>query len=675
MWGLRLFAWSQFQSSQMITPTSFCARDLAQISANSPAYQSQLGAGWDSLPKDLLEIIIQLNLQQTSGSATDLRLVSRQWRRSATDQIRSLRPPQISCLRSLARSFPAVKSLWLTQFATDQTWQQIIQNTHTSCDAISPTQFCLTPISSFTFQSMVYYVVPELDLYQLIHFRHLTHLRLERNTYVTNTTLKTLKNMPCLVNLNISRCTKITDAGLFALGACKGLESLNVDSCMNLTDSGFTALTQLVHLSCFSATHCTLSHRGLFTLNKLPQLRNLNLSYCYHLTLNTLKALGNLTGLTQLKLDGLQNRAQRAFPLESGFERFATLSFKDSCFGDAALASLRACQRLFDLNLSGNFEITDAGLTSLVKLSSLRVLKLERCFLTGVEPLIKMTGLRHLNIKDCSSIEFGKGAGIDQLIHLQHLNAQGCFLTAEQLAALSRLRELTHLNAARVIKDQQQACIEFGSLANLRYLNLTNWTIAKGAFASLNLCSQLTYLNLMGCNLKKRDFAHLAGLKQLAHVNCAHSQVRVEHLYAALRHLTNLTHLNLTDSRLVDKGIDQLSALAQLSTLNLSKNPGLTGQAVASLTSLTQVRGLHLRKTGLQSHQCAQLGKFPHLIYLDISSCRVGDAILPSLKMLSHLRHLDVRDTSITSGGIHHVVSAISSLRQIHENATDPFTP
>lgn len=624
---------------------------------------------WDKLPRELLDVIAQHQIQKNPNSAAALRLVSRQWRESATDQVRALRPPQISCLRSLANSFPKVKFLWLTEQATEASWQRIVQEIEHTSSTGPAKQLNAVPISSFMFQSLVTPIAPELDLSHLSQFGQLTHLRLERNNYVTDLSLRSVGRLKSLVHLSIARCIQVTDTGLLALANCAQLESLNLDCCSWLTDEGFSALQKLTRLTNLSARDSAISDRGLAVLNKLLNLRSLNLSYCSHLTGNVPKALLGLTRLSHLKLDGVYMRLNEEFASAGGFDRFRSLSFKDSRLSDLALIPLRNCRQLTDLNVSGNFKISDGGLLSLGPLTSLKILKLEKCFLKSASSLIQLTNLRYLNLKDCSLFRFDEEKLFSRLKKLQHLNVQGCHIHSNHFSLFSRLSSLTHLNAARGSQNEKSALVQFGPFPDLHYLNLGNWTIAKGALTSLSGCSRLVHLNLAACNLKKGEIDQIQGLTQLTHLNIARSRARPERLLKILSCLTNLSHLNLSDCNFTDGGAKQLSTFAQLSSLDLSKNRGVSGLALENLERLIKLRSLHLRNTGVTSQGCNHLAKFSKLTYLDLSQCDVGDGIFPTLKKLLHLRHLDVRNTSVTPYSIASLLATSPSLKQLHENS------
>ncbi|BBN67202.1 EIN3-binding F box protein 1 [Prunus dulcis] len=289
-----------------------------------------------------------------------------------------------------------------------------------------------------------------------------------------------------VTNLVLSGLQNVSEKGFWVMGnaqALQNLVSLTITSCRGTTDvsleaigKGCTNLKQMCLRKC-----CFVSDNGLVGFAKAAgSLESLQLEECNRVTqAGIISALSNcgakLRSLTLVKCMGIKDIGS-AVPMLSCCISLQSLSVRNCPgFGSASLALVgRLCPQLQNVDLSGLYGMTDAGILSLLE-----------------------------------SLEEG----------LVKVNLNGCLnLTDEVVVALARLHgetlEVVSLDGCRKITDASLAAIADNCLF-LRELDVSKCAITDSGLAFLSCADRinLQVLSISGCS----EISHksLSSLKKL----------------------------------------------------------------------------------------------------------------------------------------------------------------
>ncbi|XP_061992266.1 EIN3-binding F-box protein 1-like [Rosa rugosa] len=289
-----------------------------------------------------------------------------------------------------------------------------------------------------------------------------------------------------VTNLVLTGLQNVSEKGFWVMGNAQALQSLislTITSCRGTTDvsleaigKGCTNLKQMCLRKC-----CFVSDNGLLAFSKAAgSLESLQLEECNRVTQSgIIAALSNcgakLRSLTLVKCMGIRDIVV-GVPMFSPCTSLRSLSIRNCPgFGSASLAVVgRLCPQLCNVDLSGLYGMTDAGILSLLE-----------------------------------SLEDG----------LVKVNLSGCLnLTDEVVVAMARLHretlEVLNLDGCRKITDASLAAIAANSLF-LRELDVTKSGITDSGLAVLSCAEQISLqvLSISGCS--KVSNKSLSSLKRL----------------------------------------------------------------------------------------------------------------------------------------------------------------
>ena len=194
---------------------------------------------------------------------------------------------------------------------------------------------------------------------------NLTYLELSGCREITDEGLKHMKHMSSLTSLGLrleydyryartrSKARNFTDEGMKILGAISALSSLDLENCKRVTDKGLMKeLGRSSNLTFLNMTRCfKVTDEGLKQFKRIPNLTSLNLHRCSKISDAGLKELKQLPCVTNLAYSLNLGRAK-----QKGF----------IAIPDAGLKELGHLTNLTSLDLPFCFNITDAGLASLM---------------------------------------------------------------------------------------------------------------------------------------------------------------------------------------------------------------------------------------------------------------------------------------------------------------------
>ena len=279
------------------------------------------------------------------------------------------------------------------------------------------------------------------------------------------------RDLPDLKELNLSLCKEVSDNSLGRIAThCKGLQSLDLGGCTKITNTGLLLISWgLKKLEMLNLRSCRLiSDHGIGYLAGLDStgsnyasssgLKELGLQDCQKLTDESLKHVS--VGIPELRKINLSFCISVT---DTGLKSLAKLSSLEdlnlrSCdnvsdIGIGFLSSEDGCSghlRALDVSFCGN--ITNAGIKSIAcGLRGLRSLSMANCIVTddGLEKIsTNLAGLKSLNLGQCNGVsDRSLGLMCDRLKELSRIDLYGCCKASE--ATISRIRrmpKMTDLN-------------------------------------------------------------------------------------------------------------------------------------------------------------------------------------------------------------------------------------
>ncbi|KAJ1432194.1 Leucine-rich repeat [Sesbania bispinosa] len=229
--------------------------------------------------------------------------------------------------------------------------------------------------------------------------------------------------------------------------------------------------------------------------------------------------------------------------------------------------------------------------------------------------------------------------------------------------SLTMLQHLKYLNLSwnRFI-DNPPIPEFFGSLRNLRFLDLQGSLFGGRIPNNLANLSHLQYLDLSWNNLEGTIPHQLGNLSHLQHLNLGHNYLvgAIPHQFGNLSHLQ---HLNLCVNYLAGTVPHQFGSLSNLQVLNLgSNNHGLKihdknyvgGEWLSNLTLLTHLDLSKVQNLNYSHGWLQVIGMLPKIEELVLSDCDLSDLWLFPLSHLTFnfstsLAILDLSRNTFTS--------------------------
>jgi len=289
------------------------------------------------------------------------------------------------------------------------------------------------------------------------------------------------------------RGTEFTDELLSSLGSLTKATAVNFAE-TSLNDEQLEKLVQAgSSLNNFDLRGCAISDSGLKTLASLTNVRAIRLSGKNGQTTVTDDGLAHLSELKSLKLLALDDLwigtpgiahlidlasltelylagtliDDESIALVAKLPNLQKLRLARTSVGDTALEALTACGNLQELDLSEDSLLTDVGMASLGRITSLKKLNLWRVQITdtGALALAPLSGLNWLNLDNTK-------------------------LSDEGLPALANMNQLTflHLGSTQITEQGASALFHLKTLADLK---ITRTAMGASADALAKLTAEL----------------------------------------------------------------------------------------------------------------------------------------------------------------------------------------
>lgn len=229
-----------------------------------------------------------------------------------------------------------------------------------------------------------------------------------------------------LNNFDLRDCS-ISDAGLKTLAGVEGIRAIRLSGKSGnttVTDDGLAHLAGLASLKLLALDDVWIGTAGLAHLKNLPGLAELYLAGTL-VDDDSIAIVSGMPGIRKLRLARTQ-------------------------VGDAALEALTACSSLEELDLSEDSLLTDAGMVSLGKITSLKKLNLWRVQINneGALALAPLVNLQWLNL-DNTKLSDGGLAALKDMAQLKFLHLGSTQITADGIESLFHLTTLDDLKITR----------------------------------------------------------------------------------------------------------------------------------------------------------------------------------------------------------------------------------
>jgi serine/threonine protein kinase/uncharacterized membrane protein len=278
--------------------------------------------------------------------------------------------------------------------------------------------------------------------------------------------------------------------------------------------------------------------------------------------------------------------------------------------------------RLTCVHLSGNNQVTDAGLVAFKDCKNLTTLELDGC------RQITDAGLARFN--DCKNL-----TSLD--LHDTRVGDAG-------LAHFKDCKAMTELHLTRT-KVSDAGLAHFKDCKNLTSLYVDGTPVGDASLIHFKDCKNLTSLNLNDTRVSDAGLCHFQDCKNLTHLDLARTRVSDMGL-AHFRDCKNLTELHLDGTRVGDAGLIHFKDCKNLTSLKLNKTR-VSDAGLIHFKDCKALTELNLARTRLSDVGLAHFKDCKNLENLHLDGTQVGDAGLAQLKGIP-LTVLWIDNTSIT---------------------------
>jgi len=250
--------------------------------------------------------------------------------------------------------------------------------------------------------------VTDTDLRRLNQLPDLTYLNLSL-THITDQGMQELRNLPGVTELDLYFAEYVTDEGVAAIKGWKKLRTLNLHG-TKVSDTSLEHVSGLTTLESLNVGSAMLTDVGLERLTTLPNLKELTMGG-NELGDAGLQALRQMPGLTYLDLTGRQGTDSNVWAIsmsDAGLDAILTLkNLRELRFGCTSIGVGIEGTKFADVSM---MSVTPVWLEKLKALPRLEKLKLQGCDRLNdesVKTLIAMPALREVDLKGTAVTEKG----------------------------------------------------------------------------------------------------------------------------------------------------------------------------------------------------------------------------------------------------------------------------
>jgi len=337
----------------------------------------------------------------------------------------------------------------------------------------------------------------------------------------------------------------------------------------------------------------------------------------------------------------------------SGFSKDSTVEFISS-----------HCPSLTHLDLSNCSGISDIGVESLAKVSGLKELKLKGCSsLTceGFQNLRNLTRLELLQLPNMDDLEsafqivssFPKLKELDcsnchQLKKvdvgfnspaLQRLDFRKCAQLVDIIGVL-RLKNIRELSLQDCCQINDTHIVAISScFPLLRYLDIQKCRVTDSGLKFVSQLSHLQFLNISKCHITHHGLDHLADLRDIQILYLDQIPNIGDNIFASLGKLPSLTQLYIWEAAgVTNYGMKCLSSLTNLECLDLYSCSGISDEGLQGISTMCKLRFLDLGYMRISNEGIRYLTTLTNLQHLCMPGCNLltleGFTKLSCLKLL-----------------------------------------
>jgi len=253
--------------------------------------------------------------------------------------------------------------------------------------------------------------VTDTDLRRLNELPDLAYLNLSL-THITDQGMQDIKGLPGISELNLYFAEYVTDEGLAAIKGWKKLKTLNIHG-TKVSDTTLEHISGLTGLESVNVGSAMLTDVGLERLTTLPNLKELTIGG-NELGDAGLQALRQIPTLTYLDLSGRQGTDSNVWAIsmsDAGLEAILTLkNLRELRFGCTSIGIGIEGTKFADVSA---MSVTPLWLERMKALPRLEKLKLQGCDRLNdesVKTLIAMPALKEVDLKGTAVTEKGVAA-------------------------------------------------------------------------------------------------------------------------------------------------------------------------------------------------------------------------------------------------------------------------
>ncbi|XP_065858674.1 uncharacterized protein [Euphorbia lathyris] len=376
------------------------------------------------------------------------------------------------------------------------------------------------------------------------------------------------------------------------------------------------------------------------------------------------------------------------------FRYLRSLNLADSPrITSSALWALTGINCLRELDLSRCVKVNDAGISHLLSISTLEILRISETSVTA-KGVALLSSLRNLSVLDLGGLPVSDSAlrSLLVLAKLEYLDLWGSDISNEGVSLLPLFPRLSFLNLAwtcftRLPRISSLQCLNLsnctiesileglGDKVPLTKLILSGATFANEAEAFLHIeLSSVSFLDVSKSSL--REFYFLPSMNLLEHLDLSTTMMGDDSIGLIASIGANLRNLNLSKTRVTSAGMGILAEqLPKVESLSLSHAPvdDLTITYIAMMPSLKVIDLSNTNIKGFIYQEGAKTNSIPSLTALqnlnslhslNLENTQIKDVALGAVSTLHQLKDVSLRSGSLTDETLNHF-SSLSNLTNL----------
>jgi len=234
---------------------------------------------------------------------------------------------------------------------------------------------------------------------------------------------------------------EIKDSDMQYLSLCKDVEVLNLRKC-NITDKGLADLGSLQKLKELNLRDTKITNAGLKYVSEVKDLEDLEI-WSAEISDEGISNISCLKYLKRLKIPFATLSDKGMMTIIKNFSSLESLNIGEGVT-DESLINIDKLQRLKELFISGDLNITDKSFLSFSRIPALKTLGIAKCSITndGIICLQKLKNLQYLGVHS-DNIDINGIINISNIDSLTSLTINGANITRNDLKPLAKLKKLT----------------------------------------------------------------------------------------------------------------------------------------------------------------------------------------------------------------------------------------